>query len=90
MYHVTDESNLESIQQQGLLADNRGLVFVTPTADEAECVGDIYDHIDSPVVLEVEVMTHKIQDDPDPHGDIESRAVSVGDKIPAYDVEVAR
>lgn len=90
MFHVTDESNVESILETGLRADRRGLVFVTPTSEEAARVGDIYNHIDTPVVLEVEVITHQLRDDPDPHGNIDSHAVSVGDKIPAYDVEVAQ
>jgi len=88
LYHVTDEANLESIKEDGLLADHRGFVFATPTADEAEEVGEIYDHIDNAIVLEIEVMEHQIEEDPDPHGDIESRAVRVHDKVPAYDVEV--
>ena len=90
LYHVTDKQNVDSILSEGLLADNRGFVFMTTTVKEAERVGDIYDTIDEPVVLAVEVMEHKIESDPDPHGDIESRAVRVHDKVPAYDVKVAK
>ena len=88
LYHVTDEANVDSIKKQGLLADDRGFVFATTSPEEATKVGEIYDHIDNAAVLEIEVMEHQIEEDPDPHGDIESRAVRVHDKVPAYDVEV--
>lgn len=89
LYHATDASNAESIKENGLRADDRGLVFVTTTKDEAECVADVYDTIDDAVVFAVEVREHQIQEDPDPHGDLESRAVSVSEKILPRYVEVA-
>lgn len=88
LYHVTDDANVDSILEEGLQADRRGLVFGTTSADEAERVGGVYDHIDDATVLEIEVLQHNVREDPDPHGDIESRAVSVGEKVPAHDVEV--
>lgn len=87
LYHVTDESNVDSILDDGLRADRRGLVFATPDPEEAERVGEIYDHIDDAAVLAIEVLEHSIEDDPDPHGDIDSRAVRVHDKVPPHDVE---
>jgi RNA:NAD 2'-phosphotransferase (TPT1/KptA family) len=89
LYHATDAANVDSILTEGLRADDRGLVFATPDAAEAERVGEIYNHIDDVAVVEVEVMEHQIEADPDPHGDINSRAVRVYDKVPAYDVQVA-
>lgn len=89
LYHVTDESNVESILEEGLLpnpADNRRLVFLTSSVDEAEYIGEIYDTIDDPVVLEAEVMEHKIMDDPEPHGDLDSYAHR--GEIPSHDVQV--
>lgn len=88
LYHVTDAANVDSILEDGLIADDRGFVFTTTTDAEARRVGGIYDTIDDAVVLSVEVMEHQIEPDPDPHGDIESRAVRVHDKVPAYDIEV--
>jgi len=88
LYHVTDAANVDSIESEGLLADGRGLVFATTSAEEAAEVGEIYDHIDDAAVLAIEVMEHQIEEDPDPHGDIESRAVRVHDKVAAHDVEV--
>ena len=89
MYHATDASNAESIRENGLRADERGLVFVTTSHSEAERVGEIYPTIDDTVVFEVEVREHQIEADPDPHGDLDSRAVRASDKIPSQYVEVA-
>jgi RNA:NAD 2'-phosphotransferase (TPT1/KptA family) len=89
MYHATDASNVESILSEGLRTDERGLVFVTTSKSEAERVGEIYDTIDDTVVLEVEVREHQIREDPDPHGDLDSRAVDAGGKILPRYIEVA-
>lgn len=89
LYHVTDESNVESIEEDGLLpnpADSRKLVFLTSTAEEAEHIGEIYDTIDNSVVLEVEVMEHNLMEDPEPHGNLDSYAHR--GSIPAHDVSV--
>jgi len=86
LYHVTDESNKDSIEDSGLKAGMKNLVFLTSTETEAKEIGEIYDTIDDPVVFEVEVMEHKLMDDPEPHGDLDSHAHR-GD-IPAHDVEV--
>lgn len=89
LYHVTDASNVDSIMAEGLKpnpADSDRLVFLAGSADEAARVGEIYDTIDEAVVLEAEVMEHKIMDDPEPHGDIDSYAHR--GSVPAHDVEV--
>lgn len=89
LYHVTDESNVDSILEEGLLpnpADADRLVFLTSSVEEAENIGEIYDTIDEAVVLEVEAMEHKIMEDPEPHGDLESYAHR--GEIPAHDVSV--
>lgn len=89
LYHVTDAANVDSILDDGLLpsfADSQELVFLTTSVEEAEYIGEIYDTIDEPVVLEVEVMSHKLRDDPEPHGELDSIAHSGA--IPAYDVAV--
>jgi len=89
LYHATDASNAESIKQNGLKSDERGLVFVTTSESEAERVGEIYPTIDETVIFEVEVREHQIQEDPDPHGDLDSRAVSTSEKILPRYIEVA-
>lgn len=89
LYHVTDASNVDSILSEGLRpqpGDSRRLVFLTSTAEEAEHIGELYDTIDDAVVLEVEVMEHKVMDDPEPHGDLDSYAHR--GEVPAHDVEV--
>jgi len=89
LYHVTDTSNVDSILAEGLKpnpADADRLVFLAGDADEAARVGELYDTIDDPVVLEVEVMEHKVMDDPEPHGDLDSYAHR--GPIPSHDVEV--
>jgi RNA:NAD 2'-phosphotransferase (TPT1/KptA family) len=89
MYHATDGSNAESIKENGLRADERGLVFVTTNKNDAERVGEIYPLIDDTVVFEVTVREHQIREDPDPHGDLDSRAVDTSGKIHPRYVEVA-
>ena len=84
MYHVTDESNVDSISAEGLRSGIKNLVFLTTTPEEAEEIGDIYHTIEEPVVFEAEVMDHKLMEDPEPHGDLNSFAHR-GD-IPAHDV----
>lgn len=86
LYHVTDASNTDSIKSEGLKAGFKNFVFFTDSETEAERIGEIYDNIDEPVVFEVKIMEHKLQDDPEPHGDLNSFAHR-GD-IPAHDVEV--
>lgn len=89
MYHVTDESNVDSILEEGLQpnpADSRRLVFFTTTTEEAEHIGEIYDTVEEPVVLEAEVMEHKLMDDPEPHGELDSYAHRGA--VPAHDVSV--
>lgn len=89
MYHVTDAANVDSILGEGLQpnpTDSRRLVFLTTTTDEASHIGEIYDTIDDPVVLEVEVMEHKLIDDPEPHGELDSYA-HLGE-IPSHNVRV--
>jgi len=90
LYHVTDKTNVNSILKEGLKPrpnDSRRLVFFASCADEASRVGEIYDTIEDPVVLEAEVMEHNVMDDPEPHGDINSYAHR--GKVPAHDVRIA-
>lgn len=89
LYHVTDVANVDSIRENGLQpnpADSDRLVFLTSTVGEAAHIGEIYPTIDEPVVFEAEVMEHKVMDDPEPHGDLDSFAHR--GEIPAHDVEV--
>lgn len=81
MYHVTDAENKDSILENGLKGDRRGLVFLTSSLDEAKDIGNIYDTIEDRVVFEAEVMENSLREDPDPHGDLDSRAHS-GDIMP--------
>jgi len=87
LYHVTDAANEDSIKSEGLRAgDLKNLVFLTTSEDEARNIGEVYDTIDDAVVFEVEVMEHKLMEDPEPHGDLNSYAHR-GD-IPSHDVQV--
>jgi len=88
LYHVTDASNVDSIMRDGLQpnpADSDRLVFLTSSVDEAERIGDIYDTIDDAVVLAVEVLSHNVIDDPEPHGDLDSYAHRGA--VPPHDVD---
>ena len=85
LYHVTDASNADSIEADGLQAGLKNFVFLTDSVEEAQRIGEIYDTVDDPVVFEAEVRTRNLQDDPEPHGDLNSFAHS-GD-IPSHDVE---
>lgn len=73
MFHATDASNVDSIKREGLKAgDLRNWVFLTDTAADAEFLGDVYDTIDDAVVFRVEVQDWKVEDDPEPSGDVET------------------
>jgi hypothetical protein len=61
-------------------------VFLTSTPDQAARIGEIYDTIDDAVVLEVDVLEHKLMDDPEPHGDLDSYAHR--GEVPAHNVRV--
>lgn len=87
MFHVTDESNAESIKENGLKTDPRGLCFLTTSKEEAEYIGEIYDTIETAVVFEATVMESSLREDPDPHGDLDSYAHS--GQIMPVDLEVA-
>jgi RNA:NAD 2'-phosphotransferase (TPT1/KptA family) len=78
VYHATDRANRDSIETKGLQTDERGFVFVTTNKDDAKRVGDFYDTIDDVVIFECEVMDCHLREDPDPHGDIDSRAHTGG------------
>jgi len=89
LYHVTDATNVESIMTDGLkprATDNRRLVFFTTTEAEAREIGEIYDTIDQPVVIEAEVRSDKCMPDPEPHGDLDSVAHS--GPVPSHDLRV--
>jgi RNA:NAD 2'-phosphotransferase (TPT1/KptA family) len=80
VYHVTHEDNIDSIKQEGLkpspsITQNyEEYVYVTPTRDDADDVVDAYFAGPEAVVIEAKVASHKLMDDPDPHGDLNSLA----------------
>ena len=80
VYHVTHEDNVESIEENGLKPspsishDYAEYVYVTPSREDAEEVVDAYYAGPEAVVIEAKVAEHKLIDDPDPHGDLNSLA----------------
>jgi len=92
VYHVTHEDNVESIKQSGLepspsINHNYAkYVYVVPTRDDADDVIDAYYSGPEATVIKAKVAEHKLQEDPDPHGDLNSFAHD--GHIPARCVEV--
>jgi len=80
VYHVTHEDNVESIKEGGLEPspsinhDYAEYVYVVPTRDDAEEVINAYYGAGNSVVIKATVAEHKLIDDPDPHGDLNSLA----------------
>lgn len=80
VYHVTHEDNVESIKETGLEPSpsiNHAYaeyVFVTPSRDDAEDVIDAYYAGPEAVVFKAKVAEHRLIDDPDPCGDLNSLA----------------
>jgi len=80
VYHVTHEDNVESIKESGLEPspsinhDYAEYVYVVPTRDDADDVIDAYYGAGNSVVIKAQVADHKLIDDPDPHGDLNSLA----------------
>jgi len=80
VYHVTHKKHVDSIKANGLEPspsinhDYAEYVYVTPTRDDADDVIDAYYGAGNSVVIEATVAEHKLIDDPDPHGDLNSLA----------------
>jgi len=77
MYHATDATNKDSILEAGLQpqdGDRDRLVFLTTNREDAETVADVYPSIDDGVIFAVEVADRELMEDPEPHGDLDSRA----------------
>jgi len=80
VYHVTHEDNVESIKESGLepspsINHNYAeYVYVTPTQEDAKDVIDAYYSGPEAVVLKAKVAEHKLIEDPDPHGELNSLA----------------
>jgi RNA:NAD 2'-phosphotransferase (TPT1/KptA family) len=87
MFHVTDESNVESILEDGLQPSGDGNVYFTDNAEDAEFLGEAYATIDDPVVLEAEIMEKEIYEGPGDAGDIDEY-VKFG-KVWPVDLKVA-
>jgi len=92
VYHVTHEDNVESIKENGLetspsISHNFAeYVYVVPTREDADDVIDAYYGAGNSTVIKAKVCEHKLKEDPDPHGDLNSLAHS--GHIPARCVEV--
>ena len=89
VYHVTHENNVESIKQNGLEPSpsiNEAYaeyVYVVPTREDADDVIDAYYGCGNSVVIKASVAEHRLNEDPDPHGDLNSLAHS-GHISPGY------
>lgn len=87
MFHVTDESNVDSIMAEGLQPGADGQIYLTETEGDAEFLGEVYDTMDNPTVLEVSVMACHIREGPGDAGDVDEY-VKDGAVMPV-DLEVA-
>jgi hypothetical protein len=80
VYHVTHEDNVESIRDSGLepspsINHNYAeYVYIVPSLDDADDVIDAYYAGPEAVVIKAQVAEHKLIEDPDPHGDLNSFA----------------
>jgi len=86
MYHVTDESNVDSIMTEGIQPGPQGEIYLTDSANDARMLGDVYPSIEDPVVLAADVMECNIHEGPGDAGDI-AEFVKRGPIMPV-DVEV--
>ena len=92
VYHVTHEDNVESIKDEGLKPspsinhNYAEYVYVVPEREDADDVIDAYYSGPEAVVIKAKVAEHKLQPDPDPHGDLNSLAHN--GHIPPRSIEV--
>ena len=87
MFHVTDESNVDSIQESGLQTPRAGgKVFLMDNADDAREYGELMPAVEEPVVFEVEVMEYTLRPDSEEPGDYPAYEKNGG--IAAHDVEL--
>lgn len=86
MFHVTDEANVDSILDSGLQPQrDGGKVFLMDDAEKAEEYGRLMPVVDNPVVLEVEVLEHKVtHDDEEPGEEFKDHAYFVRGDVPAH------
>lgn len=87
MFHVTDESNVDNILEDGLQPGADDMIYFTDNAEDAEFLGEAYPTIEEPVVLEAEVMECHIEEGPGDAGDVDE-FVKHGAVMPV-DLEVA-
>lgn len=87
MFHVTDESNVGSIMEDGLQPGADDEIYFTDNSEDAEFLGEVYPTIEEPVVLEAEVMGCHIREGPGDAGDVDEY-VKDGAVMPV-DLEVA-
>lgn len=86
MFHVTDESNLDNIMEEGLQPGADDNVYLAETVEDAEFLGDVYPHIEEPVVLEAEVMECNVREGPGDAGEVDEYVK--GGAIMPVDLEV--
>lgn len=86
MFHVTDESNVDSILEEGLQPGADGEIYFTDNSEDAEFLGDVYSTIEEPVVLEAEVMECHIRGGPGDAVDVDEYVKD--DAVMPVDLEV--
>ena len=87
MFHVTDETNVDSIMEEGLQPGADDEIYFTDNAEGAEFLGEVYPTIEEPVVLKAEVMECHIREGPGDAGNVDE-FVKDGAVMPV-DLEVA-
>jgi len=89
MFHVTERENVDSIQSEGLLADDTmNKVFMMDDAEKAHEYGKLMPVIDDPTVLEVKVLEHKLtHDDEEPGEEFREHAFYVRGDISAHRID---
>jgi len=87
MFHVTDETNIDSIMEEGLQPGVDGEIYFTDNVEDAEFLGEVYPTIEEPVVLEAEVMECHIREGPGDAGDVDEFVKSSA--VMPVDLEVA-
>lgn len=88
MYHATDESNVDSIKQEGLQPQRPGgLVFFMDNKEDAREYGTLMPGIENPVVFQADVQEHALRPDSEEPGDYPAYEKTGG--IPAHNVEMA-
>jgi len=89
-YHASNAENKDSILENGLQpqsSDVDNLVFITTNKEDAETVADVYPTIENGVIFEVEIDENNVFEDPEPHGELDSRAHRGA--VPPHKISVA-